>query len=218
MISPELFLVSKVVDTQFGSGGQKRWNNETAVFIRGTTTSAQVVSKTTFKNLVILSVDNTFSLPREVADTLCKPLVAEAPNGLTKPGPAPDKTDPLDTVNTDPSITVSIRSPAQYRARADCLRVKKLFAPIDSAFEGCENYSTDQLKSTLENLVLKSILFSPYFPSKSSVTALSGNKLNFETENGNKYVSCGSTKAKILRSDVTTENGVIHVIDALLEC
>lgn len=96
--------------------------------------------------------------------------------------------------------------------------VKQLFAPIDSAFDGCENYSTDQLKSVLENLILKSILFSPSFPSTSSVTALSGNKLSFETYNGDEYVSCGGSKAKILRSDVTTENGAIHVIDTVLEC
>lgn len=104
--------MQKVVDTQIGGSSQKRWANETTIFIRGTTTSSKVLSKSTFKNLAILPVDTLIVLPAKFDDALGLPLVDSAPNGFTKLNSALSKTGLEDTVDTQPSITVGNSSPA----------------------------------------------------------------------------------------------------------
>ncbi|KAF8600168.1 FAS1 domain-containing protein [Ceratobasidium sp. AG-I] len=186
----------QVVDTLVDANW-KRWNDET-IIIRGTITNATVLSKTKYRDVTILPIDIVPTLPTTVEDVLCKPLVQEAPYGFTKLGAALQKTGLLDTVNDASRIT--------------------LLAPIDHGFQGTEGLSDYELKSLLKNHFFTSILFSPDFAHKSRVTAASGKKLKFKVEGYDTWVSCGKCKAKVLRSDVTTTNGVVHVTDKPLTC
>lgn len=60
------------------------------------------------------------------------------------------------------------------------------------------------------------MFFSPNFTPDFAPITISDQKLRFTSEGGTTYVSCGYTKAAVLRSDVVTANGVIHVIDKVL--
>lgn len=188
----------QIIDT-ITEDSRKRWAPQ--IFIRQTLTSATVTDQTSYKNIKIYTINNLPLLPTRVDDVLCKPLVESAPNGFPELGQALYKTGLMDIVNYAYAIT--------------------LFAPTPAAFNACEGFdgfSTADKKAILENHFLTTTVYSPSFASKSPLTANSGKKLKLTNESGTTYVSCGKSKAKVLRSDVTTTNGAVHVIDAVLKC
>jgi len=155
-----------------------------------------------FKKIIILIIDTVLTLPTTVSDLLCKSLLDTTPNGFTKFGGGLQKADLLDKVDNGRQITI--------------------FAPTDEAFNDVDidGLSNDDLSSLLRNhFFFGRIVYGPLFSSIPSVTADSGRELKLRTENGVKYVSCGGdAEAIVLRSDVTTKNGVLHVIDRVLKC
>ncbi|KAF8598288.1 FAS1 domain-containing protein [Ceratobasidium sp. AG-I] len=187
----------QVVDT-VSDINWKRWNNDTTIFIRRTIGSAKVLSQTKYRDVDIAEIDTLLTLPTKIDDVLCKPLVDAAPNGFTKLGPALYQTGLMDTVSCGKSVT--------------------LFAPIDDAFQGYDGTSTEQLTSILKNHVVFSNYYSPSFSTKPTVETASGKTLKFEVDGNNTYICCGQSKARVLRSDVITANGAIHVIDKVLKC
>jgi uncharacterized surface protein with fasciclin (FAS1) repeats len=99
--------------------------------------------------------------------------------------------------------------------------IKQIFAPTDDAFNDVDidGLSNDELSSVLRNhFFFGLIAYSPLFPSTPTATADSGEKLKLEFKDGVNYVSCGQSQAIVLRSDVTSGNGVLHVIDKVLKC
>jgi uncharacterized surface protein with fasciclin (FAS1) repeats len=97
----------------------------------------------------------------------------------------------------------------------------QIFAPTDDAFNNAkiDGLSNDELSSVLRNhFFFGLIAYSPLFPSTPTATADSGEELKFEVKDDVQYVSCGQIQAMVLRSDVTSENGVVHVIDKVLTC
>ncbi|KAF8596867.1 FAS1 domain-containing protein [Ceratobasidium sp. AG-I] len=171
-----------------------------SVLVRRTTGNATVTTSTTYQNLVIHVVDTVLTPPGDLKAVLSSSLVSRAPNGFAQLGGALQKVNLLDGLNDGASTTV--------------------FAPIDDAFVAINttvaNLTNDQLTSVLKNHVLSSVVYSTQLPNTPSATAASGNQLNFTIENGLAYVTHNQTRARILRSDVATKNGVVHVIDTVL--
>ncbi|KAG9084706.1 hypothetical protein FRC06_003936 [Ceratobasidium sp. 370] len=185
----------QIID-QFASTSKKRWNDDPLIIIDRPVHSATVVSRSTFKNIVILVIDTFLTLPRMVSDLLCKPLVSGA--SFTKFGGALQKAGLLDTVDYGFKSTV--------------------FAPTDEAFYDAD-LSDDDIASVLKNhFFFGKVVYSPLFPQIPKATAASGKELDLIYQDGVHYVQCGSTKAVILRSDVTSKWGVVHVIDKVLKC
>ncbi|CEL58771.1 hypothetical protein RSOLAG1IB_08817 [Rhizoctonia solani AG-1 IB] len=128
------------------------------------------------------------------------PLIKSAPNGLVKFSAALKKAGLLDLVD-DRGGRIT------------------LFAPVDDQFCDIDKFSKDELASFLKNhFFFGKIVFSPIFTSVRKATAESGKQLEFSYENDIHYVCCGKDKAVVLRSDVVSENGVLHVIDRPLKC
>lgn len=70
----------------------------------------------------------------------------------------------------------------------------------------------------LKNHIIYSNYYSPNFVTKPTVTAASGKTLKLEVDGADTYICCGQSKVKVLRSDVITANGAIHVIDKPIKC
>ncbi|KAG9074404.1 hypothetical protein FRC06_010720 [Ceratobasidium sp. 370] len=186
----------QIVD-QFPSTSRKR--NNPLILIDRPVGSATVVSRSSFKNIIILVVDTLFTLPTKVSDLLSKPLISSTPNGFVKFGGGLQKAGLLDTVDNGFKSTV--------------------FAPTDEAFDEA-GLSGDEISSSLlkNHYFFGTIVYSTLFPYIPKATAESGKELDFTYEDGVHYVQCGSSKAIILRSDVTSKWGVVHVIDTVLKC
>ncbi|KAG9075021.1 hypothetical protein FRC06_010321, partial [Ceratobasidium sp. 370] len=188
---------AQIVD-QFSSATKKRWNESPLILIDRPVGSATVVSRSKFKNIIILVIDTVLTLPKKVSDLLCKPLISSAPYGFTKFGGGLQKAGLLDEVDNGYKSTV--------------------FAPTDEAFYDA-NLSDDDCTSVLKNhYFFGKVVYSTLFPQIPKATAASGKELELSYEDGVHYVKCGSTKAIILRSDVTSKLGVLHVIDKVLKC
>ncbi|KAG8794275.1 hypothetical protein FRC12_025094 [Ceratobasidium sp. 428] len=184
---------------QSAIGMRKRW--DPVLKVQRAEGVANVKEKLVFKNIHILVIDKFLTLPAKVSENLCKSLLSSAPNGFVKLGQLLQKADLMDRVDTGKRITI--------------------FTPIDSAFDGIDidKYSSDDLVSLLKNhFFFGKVLYSAFFPKTPKAEAESGKELCFTYENGVAYVQCGKSKAQVLRSDVVSGNGVMHVIDAPLKC
>ncbi|KAG9125839.1 hypothetical protein FRC07_006012 [Ceratobasidium sp. 392] len=188
----------QVID-KFSTGNQKRWNNEPVILIDRAVGSAKVVGRTVFKKIVILIIDAVLTLPTKISDLLCKQLVSNAPKGFVRFGGGLQKTGLLDLVDNAPRATV--------------------FAPIDDAFEGLD-LSDDELSDILKNHITYNDVpvYSTLFPFIGKAEAKSGKELEFIVDENARQVKCGKSTANVLRSDVTSYNGVLHVIDKVLKC
>ncbi|KAG9074545.1 hypothetical protein FRC06_010612 [Ceratobasidium sp. 370] len=187
----------QIVD-QLSSSSKKRGNDGPLIVIDRPVGSAMVIDRAKYQNIDILVVDRLFTLPTTVSDLLCKPLVSSAPNGFVKFGKCLQNAGLLDDVDGGFKSTV--------------------FAPIDQGFDN-SGISDYECPSIVKNhFFFGTIVYSTLFTKIPQATAESGKQLQFSYQDGVHYVSCGSCKSIILRSDVTTKWGVLHVIDKPLKC
>ena len=171
------------------------------VVVRRTIGNATVTSSTTYQNLIIHVIDTVLTPPPDLKAALSTSLVSRAPGGFSQLGAALQKVGQLDALNNAASTTV--------------------FAPIDEAFAAINTtvagLTNEQLTSVLNNHVLQNnLLYSTELGNTPNANAASGAQLNFAVQDGVGYVSYNQTRARILRSDVTAKNGVVHVIDTVL--
>ncbi|KAH7338325.1 FAS1 domain-containing protein [Rhizoctonia solani] len=149
------------------------------------------------QQLDILRIDNQLELPPNVSDLLCKPLTED--DTFTKFTAALQRTGLMESVDKNDKLT--------------------LFVPVDKSSYDWDERSEEDLKSTLQDhFLFGQVLYSTKFLSVGEVTALSGKQLKLSVEDGVSYVSCGTSKAKLLRSDVISSNGGLHVIDSPIQC
>ncbi|KAJ1299457.1 hypothetical protein OPQ81_009121 [Rhizoctonia solani] len=189
----------QVIDQFFTFDSWKRWVNDRLILVDRAVGNAKVVGRFTFRGIIVLIIDTVLTLPERVSELLSKPLIKLAPNGFVKFGEALKKANLLDLVDKRDEITI--------------------FAPIDDEFCDIDKFSKDELSSFVKNhFFFGKIVFSPLFPKIGQATAESGKKLEFFFENDIHYVSCGKSRAVVLRRDVIPANGVLHVIDRPLKC
>ncbi|CAE6459255.1 unnamed protein product [Rhizoctonia solani] len=189
----------QVIDQFVTDSGRKR-TNDRLILIDRAVGNAKVIRRFNFKQIVVLIIDTVLTLLAKVSDLLYKPLIKSAPNGLVKFRGALQKAGLLDTVDTQGGRIT-------------------LFAPVDDEFCDIEKFSKDELSSFLKNhFFFGKIVYSPLFTSVRKATAKSGKQLELSYENDIHYVRCGKDKAVVLRSDVISSNGVVHVIDRPLKC
>ncbi len=94
-----------------------------------------------------------------------------------------------------------------------------LFAPDDSAFASLDAdeltsllADPDQLRDTLRNHVVTDRLLAADLPSEGTLTSVGGLELEFDMSGDRPTVN----GIEIVRTDLSTENGVVHVIDGVL--
>lgn len=96
-------------------------------------------------------------------------------------------------------------------------------APNNAAFEAiasvASTLTSEQLLGVISaHAVLGQVIYSTDIMDGLSVNSVAGSPLTFSMSNGTVSVTGGAmnTTAAIVRADVPTMNGVVHVIDAVL--
>lgn len=94
------------------------------------------------------------------------------------------------------------------------------FQAIQQSMQQISSATPEQQMAVLANHVLNStVVYSTQLGDDegiSAATTASGQQLTFEEREDSVFVRSGDTEARIVRSDILTDNGVIHLIDTVL--
>ena len=65
-------------------------------------------------------------------------------------------------------------------------------------------------------LINGTTLYSPLLAGSQNYTSTAGESLSFSLNGTGQYVTLGNTTARLLKTDMLTNSGVVHVVDTLL--
>jgi len=177
------------------TGGQRvraQLRNGNVTFFSGLNLNSTVSqANVNFTGGVIHVIDNLLTLPENISSTATAA-------GLTSLRGALNATNLVNTVDTAQNITI--------------------FAPNNAAFQaissGLSNLTTEQISSVLtyHAVVAAQPLYSSSLRNGSTVPTLNGANVTVTINNGSVFVN----NAKVVQADVLVANGVVHVIDAVL--
>lgn len=119
---------------------------------------------------------------------------------------------------------VQLAQQAQVASALNSTSALTLFAPNDAAITAAQSQvaaaNDEQRRTILSNHVINgTAVYSTQLEGDraiKSATSASGEMLSFEEDDDQLYVRSGDVRARIVRSDVLTSNGVVHVIDTVL--
>ncbi|KAG1730143.1 FAS1 domain-containing protein [Suillus paluster] len=178
----------------------------TGIFVLNNGTIVSVVNTTAYQNLQILVIDSVLKLPQTLSNTLVNStyeLTDLAGALLSIKGPADNSTTLLDVLDNAHGIT--------------------LFAPNNSAIAtanssgGLPSNATTLISLFGNHVIDGTTVYSSEFSNRKNYTSASGEPFVFKTNSSGTYVSsAGSNWARIMRSDVLTSNGVVHVLNSVL--
>jgi len=168
-------------------------NSDEVVVISGNLQTSKVVEAnitwSNVSNVVIHKIDKVLTLPAPITNTTLDLGLSVAVGAVQQAGLT-------QTINNTPNLTV--------------------FVPQNEAFEAVgsifANSSQSELRNALQyHVIPDAVLFSPNI-SNSSVATLDGNQLNLTVINSTVFVN----SAKVIIPNVIVANGVLHVIDGVL--
>lgn len=162
--------------------------NATVISGAGSTSNV-VTADVAVSNGVVHIIDTVLTLPGAISDTALA-------GGLTALVGALNATELVETVDTTPNITV--------------------FAPVNTAFEDIGSIlgdlSTADAATLLQYHVVPALAYSSLVANGTNATSLSGALLNFTVDGGELFVN----SARVIAADILVANGVVHLIDAVL--
>lgn len=165
-------------------------NESTVVVLSGELQTANVVQADIQQGgFTVHKIDRVLTLPVDVSQTATALGLSAAVGAL-------EATDLVDTVDTLENITI--------------------FAPNNDAFKAVgsafSNASVETLQSVLKyHVIAGSVVFSPQI-TNTSVQSVQGNNINLTVIDGTVFVN----SAKVVLPNVILSNGVLHVIDGVL--
>ncbi|OJA14811.1 hypothetical protein AZE42_04194 [Rhizopogon vesiculosus] len=176
------------------------WSKDNnGIFVINNGTIDRVQNTTSFQNFQILVIDAILQPPPKTSDVLANNIYNL--NNLTAVLGVVNITGALDEAH---GIT--------------------LFAPNDTAFSttqcnvsGLLSNVTAAIALLGNHIINGTTVYSPEFDAGNNFTSTSGEQFTFTSNSSGQFVSIGgSNTARIVRSDVLTSNGVVHVIDSVL--
>ncbi|RSH88668.1 hypothetical protein EHS25_002895 [Saitozyma podzolica] len=164
------------------------------------------LSGTGLNNLVILPINTVIGFPVNLSAAVTMPTTTRSTHGLTK------LTTAFDAVSSNGAAALDGVTSKGFT----------IFAPVDDAWTGEASTQANDSKvapTMLGNHYTTSYsLYSAGWSSGSfpNLTVVSGQTLSITSNSSGAYIHMGTQSALILRSDITLENGVMHIIDAVL--
>lgn len=174
------------------TGGQRveALGGSSVTFLSGLLQNASVVNSTNFTGGVIHIIDRFLTLPQNISTSGVALNLTSAVGALAA-------LNLSDTVDTTPDVTCFIPNNAAFQAIGGNLA----------------NLSTADLTGILEyHVVAGQVLYSTDLMNDTSVATLNGANLTVYLEGSDVYVD----NAKVVFPNVLVRNGVVHVIDRVL--
>ncbi|CAD6577846.1 MAG: hypothetical protein TREMPRED_002048 [Tremellales sp. Tagirdzhanova-0007] len=167
----------------------------------GTTWSGPIdLSGTALTNIVVLPVDTVIGFPPNLSTALTLPTTSRSANGLQSMAAA--------LASQGDATSLEGLTPQGFT----------IFAPVDDAWTGQTNASS-MTAAVLENHYTTNFsLYSSFFTDSGSysLTMQSGQNASLVYNSSGSFVNLGTTSAQMLRTDVSLENGIMHIIDRVL--
>ncbi|GAA6016375.1 hypothetical protein JCM11491_002390, partial [Sporobolomyces phaffii] len=169
--------------------------NQSAVVLQATS-NANPTEIFTYENLVVYVIDEVLTIPGN-----------------------------LTTVATDLGLTSLTGALTQYAPSAiPALTSTKgitVFAPVNSAFESAASLIGTLNQTAIADVLLNhvingTVVYSPLVANGSNATSAGGATLSFSTNSTGVFVKSGNSTARIIRTDIPIENGVVHLISNVL--
>jgi len=176
------------------TGGQKvisQFSDGAVTFISGGGAKSTVESANyNYTGGTIHIIDNILTIPANVSTTALAANLTALVGAVRQAGLE-------ETLNTAQDLTI--------------------FAPTNEAFANIGNLvsglTVEQLTGILGYHVIQgAVVYSKDVPNGASVKSFQGSELNFRVEDGTVWVN----SAKVIAADVLVANGVVHVIDGVL--
>jgi uncharacterized surface protein with fasciclin (FAS1) repeats len=143
-----------------------------------------------FDNGIIHIVDGALTLPRSA-------IITAQAAGLTKLVENLNAAGLAKTIEDSKDITI--------------------FAPSNAAFDATSTVisgpSTKNMSTALTYHVVKGVQYSNALRDGQSLSTTQGGRLKVEIRGGSVYIN----NARVVKTDILTKNGVIHVIDSILK-
>lgn len=164
-----------------------------------------VLKTVTYENLVLYVIDGVLEFPGLLSTVLMT-------QNLTT----------LKTILSSIDVQFTNNSSTTLMSALDNAKGFTLFAPSDSALALAASTISSLPNKTVEGTVLAnhfvngSTIYSPSISSSSNLTSAAGEPLSFMTNTTGVYVVSGNSVVKIVKTDVLTKNGVVHIIDGVL--
>ncbi|KIW30456.1 uncharacterized protein PV07_06198 [Cladophialophora immunda] len=187
---PTLLQPSQFTNVTGGQVVEAVSNKNQAVFISGLLNNASVSSgPVNFSGGVVHIIDDVLTVPQNISDTAVQLNLSAAAGALTS-------ADLVTTVDTLSDVT--------------------LFVPNNEAFEAIgsalPNLTTQDLSSILQYHLVQGAVGYSTLLQNGTVQTVQGNDLTITVEDGEVFVN----SARVVVPDVLVANGVVHVIDNVL--
>lgn len=168
----------------------------TAVTVVQALTNVTSVASTTYQNLVIHIVPTVLTVPANITSTAVAAGLTSLVGALT-----------MYTPTVVPML--------------DTLKGLTVFAPSNDAFAAAAGLlgtvNASVIATVLANHIINgTVVYSSAITNSTAATSATGQPLTFSTNSTGVYVRSASVVARIIRSDVLVNNGVVHVIDQIL--
>ncbi|KDQ17510.1 hypothetical protein BOTBODRAFT_185671 [Botryobasidium botryosum FD-172 SS1] len=171
--------------------------SDTTIFVLNQILNVTVLQSDVYQNLIIHTIDARLEIPTSFTSTL---------NAL----PQWNLTTFFAQANASGVIP-----------RIEAAHGFTAFVPVEAAFGtgggALGGASPSTVSTVLNNHIINGTsVYSTSLGTAGSYVSASGEPFSFSKNTSGTYVTSGNTSARILQSDVIAQNGVVHVIDALL--
>ncbi|KAF5371368.1 hypothetical protein D9615_009668 [Tricholomella constricta] len=208
---------STLVQLEGNKGQVVAWTrNDTSnstIYFLNQSPEITVLSTVVVEKLLVATISGVLTPPRDLSE------VAGANNLTALAGL-------VDMVNVPSFYSNGTNATVEQALEANSTHGFTLFAPNDEAFKAGESALTSLVNNQTALLTLLgnhyingTSVYSPILlgSSSSNYVSASGQSFSFNTNSSGSFVtSSNSASARIIKSDVLVENGVIHVVDHLL--
>lgn len=122
------------------------------------------------------------------------------------------------------TLTNGVEITELARSLADINESYTVFAPTDMAFAEIQNTidtlflseNLSDLQNVLEYHVIDSEVFSNELTDGQIITTLNGETLEIDITSEGTFIVANNSRAQVITADVTTLNGIVHIVDTVL--